>query len=431
MTRLTWDNAAVMSPKTAAALGVCPTISSALRSGGDKVELSVFILPGQPEGVIGLALGYGHTHLGQIANGVGQNVYLLRTSSAMYATAAQIAGTGGKSELATVQNHHIIDTVGKAGYKQRVDEDMMKELTYAEYVGHPPRERRRRFWPCRCLTSTNSTAAWTKSAGLCSAHDLHKWGMAIDLTVCTGCWPVWWRVRRKIMCRSWARTGAAGAARCTGCGWTGTSRPPVICSPMRWTPARWRVHQPVLCMQCENAPCEEVCPVGATTHSHEGLNMMTYNRCIGTRYCSNNCPYKVRRFNFFDFNAATSTNLYTPNLLRPELEISKMQKNPQVTVRMRGVMEKCTYCVQRIENARIDRRSARATRPVPGRRYGDRVPAGCPTDAIVFGDLNQDGKNGQPYSRVSKLHEQDRRYGLLDDTLNTKPRTKYLKRSVM
>jgi Fe-S-cluster-containing dehydrogenase component len=185
------------------------------------------------------------------------------------------------------------------------------------------------------------------------------------------------------------------------------------------------VHQPLLCMHCENAPCEEVCPVGATTHSHEGLNMMTYNRCIGTRYCSNNCPYKVRRFNFFDFNSGTKENLYTPNLIRDDIdELFKLSKNPEVTIRARGVMEKCTYCVQRIEGARIRIRSqTRGTGEPVKWKDGTVVTAcqqACPTEAIVFGDLND------KESRVAILHAQAQTYGLLDAELNTKPRTLYL-----
>jgi molybdopterin-containing oxidoreductase family iron-sulfur binding subunit len=189
------------------------------------------------------------------------------------------------------------------------------------------------------------------------------------------------------------------------------------------------VHQPVFCQHCENAPCEEVCPVVATTHSHEGINMMTYNRCIGTRYCSNNCPYKVRRFNFFDYNAGHAyggaQNLYTPNLLRDDLdELSKMQKNPQVTVRSRGVMEKCTYCVQRIEAARIDL-LAMNRKEADKAVFADGMvltacQQACPADAIVFGDLND------PNSRVAKLHTLAQSYRLLDPELNTKPRTEYL-----
>jgi molybdopterin-containing oxidoreductase family iron-sulfur binding subunit len=180
------------------------------------------------------------------------------------------------------------------------------------------------------------------------------------------------------------------------------------------------LHQPVLCMHCENAPCESVCPVAATAHSREGINMMTYNRCVGTRYCSNNCPYKVRRFNFFDYNRGTPKDAYTPNLARePISELLRMQKNPEVTVRMRGVMEKCTYCVQRIQLARIAAKRD-GDRPLRDGEIQTACQQTCPTQAIVFGDLND------PNSRVSKLHKLSRTYGLLDEELNTKPRTQYV-----
>ena len=277
------------------------------------------------------------------------------------------------------------------------------------------------------------------------ARRMAKWGMAIDLTTCTGCSacvvacqaennvPIvgkemvyrgremhWLRLDRYFKFGRDEKTGeAVGDLSDHVQMGTGVENMDVQV-----------VHQPILCMHCENAPCEEVCPVAATTHSHEGLNMMTYNRCIGTRYCSNNCPYKVRRFNFFDFNSGhnygADANLYTPNLLRPEIdELQRMQKNPQVTVRSRGVMEKCTYCVQRIEGARIrllaeNRQEANKASFCWDGTVITACQQACPTDAIVFGDLND------KESRVAKLHALAQSYGLLDPELNTKPRTQYL-----
>jgi molybdopterin-containing oxidoreductase family iron-sulfur binding subunit len=260
------------------------------------------------------------------------------------------------------------------------------------------------------------------------AHDRHRWGMAIDLSACTGCGAC------VVACQAENNIPIVGKEQVLHgreMHWIRVDRyfreePPTPPSPPAPLPRGegrvWSVHQPVPCMQCENAPCEEVCPFGATTHSQEGLNMMTYNRCVGTRYCSNNCPYKVRRFNFFDYNCGTLKDLYFPNLLRrPISELLRMQKNPDVTVRMRGVMEKCTYCIQRIEAARIAAKRE-GDRPIADGEIQTACQQVCPARAIVFGDLND------PASRVSQLHALDRSYGLLDRELNTKPRTRYLAR---
>ncbi len=346
----------------------------------------------------------------------------------------KLTATGKRPIVACVQDHHIVDTVGKNRMDAEVP-DLVVEGTFDQYKRKPALGTRK-------IVALSIFDERTYNAG--DPWVMAKWGMAIDLTACTGCSacviacqaennvPIvgkqmvyrgremhWLRIDRyfKFARNEQSGQGSDDLAQGVALG-AGTSPDDVQA-----------VHQPLLCMQCENAPCEEVCPVGATTHSHEGLNMMTYNRCIGTRYCSNNCPYKVRRFNFFDFNAGTAAgvnqNLYTPNLLRDDLdELVKMQKNPQVTVRSRGVMEKCTYCVQRIESARIQilakNRQAADKAGFPDGRVVTACQQACPTDAIVFGDLNDQN------SRVAKLHALAQSYGLLDTELNTKPRTVYL-----
>jgi len=258
----------------------------------------------------------------------------------------------------------------------------------------------------------NGTSPASRDQSHVPPHDLHRWGMAVDLTTCTGCGAC------VVACQAENNIPVVGKEQVLHgreMHWIRIDR------YFRGEPEEAvAVHQPVLCMHCENAPCESVCPVAATTHSQEGINMMTYNRCVGTRYCSNNCPYKVRRFNFFDYNRGTLTNDYVPNLFRqPVTELIKMQKNPDVTVRMRGVMEKCTYCIQRIEQTRITakREGDRAIRDGEIRTACQQT---CPAQAIVFGDLNDAG------SQVSKLHALSRTYGMLAEELNTKPRTQYV-----
>jgi molybdopterin-containing oxidoreductase family iron-sulfur binding subunit len=405
MSRVAWDNPLLMSPATAKKLNVDSDYVLSVSANGQTVEATVYILPGQPDGVLSLAVGYGREGLGSVADGVGCDAYKLRSTKDGAWVPVSIGYTGKSNPLACVQQHHMMDLIPDLGKKRMKAEvpELVVEGTLEEYRKRPELGTRKVV----SLSMFNER----------SYDGVHKWGMAIDLTVCTGCSAC------VIACQSENNVPVVGKAmvyKGREMHWIRIDR---YFKHDEANPQA--VHQPVTCMHCENAPCEEVCPVAATTHSVEGLNMMTYNRCIGTRYCSNNCPYKVRRFNFFDYNQGEISNQYTPNILRPDInELSKLSKNPQVTVRMRGVMEKCTYCVQRIENARIKMRAEHR-----GEADSVRIPDGgvvtacqqaCPTDAIVFGNLND------PKSRVAKLHALAQTYGLLDPDLNTKPRTQYL-----
>lgn len=412
MTRLTWDNAAVMSEATAKRIGAKRDELIELSAGDAKIEAPVFFLPGMAEGVIGIALGYGRTAAGHVGNGVGCNAYKLRTTTNLGWRNVKARPTGKKYQLATVQDHHIVDYYGKRMVEERVPE-LVRELPLAEaYTGEKETPAMSIFDSHKFDGTSAASGNQDKSPE--KDHDLHKWGMAIDLSSCTGCGAC------VTACQAENNIPIVGKEQVLHgreMHWIRVDR------YFRGEPEEAAaVHQPVPCMQCENAPCESVCPVAATTHSQEGINMMTYNRCVGTRYCSNNCPYKVRRFNFFDYNRGKLGNEYEPDLLRqPITELLKMQKNPDVTVRGRGVMEKCNYCIQRIEQARIAAKRA-ADRPI---RDGDIQTAcqqTCPAQAIVFGDLNDPG------SRVSKLHKLSRTYGMLDEELNTRPRTRYVAR---
>lgn len=402
ITRVTWDNVAAMSLVTAEKLHVGNGDLVKIDAGGKSLEIVAWIVPGIPENVISISLGYGRTAAGNVGNGVGFNSYALRTSANPWVISANVAATGKKYDIAAVQHHHLIDEVGRKAVQFRVPE-LVREGTLEEFKKDPSLGRKKIV----SLSIFNEQDPKLNP----EAAQQHKWGMAIDLTTCTGCSAC------VVACQSENNIPIVGKEQVLHgreMHWIRIDR------YFRETPEEpVSINQPVLCMHCEMAPCEEVCPVGATTHSKEGINMMTYNRCIGTRYCSNNCPYKVRRFNFFDFNNGTHKDHYTPNLLREEIgELRKMQKNPQVTVRSRGVMEKCTYCVQRIENKRIEAWNE-GRRPIKDGELQTACQQVCPTQAIVFGDLND------PASRVRKLHEQASTYGLLDAELNTKPRTQY------
>jgi len=378
ITKLTWDNAAFLSPATAHRLGVQKGDLLKLTYEGRSLNAPVFIQPGHVNGAATLHLGYGRTHAGRAGTGMGFNPYGLRTAKALWQDIGMDAvKTGGKYEFADTQNFHMLETPDRRHIIHRADLADFRKNPAAPHEGAetPPKELS--LYP-----------EW-KYPG-------HAWGMAIDLNSCTGCGACVVACQAEnniaVVGKDQVRRGRAMHWLRVDSYYQGEESDPAI------------YNQPVPCMHCENAPCELVCPVQATTHSSEGLNDMVYNRCVGTRYCSNNCPYKVRRFNFFLFS-----DFETPSL--------KLQRNPNVSVRSRGVMEKCTYCVQRINAAKID--AEKQDRPLRDGEIQTACQATCPSEAIVFGDIND--KN----SRVSQLKANQRNYSLLGD-LNTRPRTTYL-----
>ena len=375
LTKLTWDNAILVSPAAAQRLGLANEQVAELRYGGRSVRGPVWILPGQAGNSVTVHLGYGRSRAGHLANGAGFNAYAIRTSDRPWAgDGVEIRKTGARRALACTQHHHGME--GRELVRQAPLDEFLKDPRFAQHV-EPAPDPRLSLYPD------------VKYPG-------HSWGMAIDLNACMGCnaCVVACQAENNI-----AVVGKTEVARGREMHWIrldryfegGLDNPGTL-------------HQPVLCMHCDNAPCEVVCPVAATVHSSEGLNQMVYNRCVGTRYCSNNCPYKVRRFNFFLFYDWESESL-------------KAQRNPDVTVRSRGVMEKCTYCVQRINTVKIE--AERDGRPVRDGEIRTACQAVCPTQAITFGDMNDPG------SRVAKMKADPRNYGLLAH-LNTKPRTTYL-----
>ncbi len=387
MTKLTWDNAALISPATADELGIKHGELVEMHFGGAKQQMAVYVLPGQAKYSVTINLGYGRDDSGPVAQGAGFDAYKLRTwNNQDIGEGLKIIPTGKSYKLATTQNHHAIDTAGADEIQKRVPA-LVREGTLDDYSSHPE------FVDHLGLHHPPLLSLWKEHE-----YNGHKWGMAIDLNVCNGCNAC------IVGCQSENNVAVVGkdeVSRGREMSWLRLDR--YFMGDMDDPTC---VQQPVGCVQCEMAPCEQVCPVAATMHTDEGLNAMVYNRCVGTRYCSNNCPYKVRRFNWF-------------NNFEELTEVERLVLNPNVTVRARGVMEKCSYCVQRIEGARVQAR-------VEGRdiQDGDITPAcaeTCPVDAITFGDLNDSE------SRVSKLREDSRSYDLLG-YLNIKPRTFYMAR---
>lgn len=408
MTKITWDNVALMSPATAESLGLpsersfrgnsVPTIR--ISAGGESIEIAAWIQPGHADDSITLTVGYGRENVGRVADGVGIDTYPLRTSQAMLFQGADVEATGSSYEIACVQDHYSLE-----------GRDMIRTANMDEYRENPEFASFKSFHGFEVPGMKEAERAGTAHQGPVSLFTEQygpdhepQWGMAIDLNACFGCGvctiacqaenniPVIGKRevgRRRIM--HWIRTDRY---------FEGDQDNPKV------------YHQPVPCMHCELAPCEQVCPVAATTHSDDGMNQMTYNRCIGTRYCANNCPFKVRRFNFFNYAKEYLTTGDDP-------EIIQMAMNPDVTVRFRGVIEKCSYCVQRVNKAKIKSRIETGSKKPADGSVKTACQQACPANAITFGDLTDEN------SEVSQHKMNERNYVMLEE-MNVRPRTSYL-----
>jgi molybdopterin-containing oxidoreductase family iron-sulfur binding subunit len=375
LTSLTWDNAALVGPGTAARAGLHDGEIVRLEVDGRSIAAPVLVVAEQAEGVVTLPLGYGRSAAGAVGNGIGFDAYRLRPQGAM--------GTAVPLQMARTAGGHVF------ALRQREVDMHGRDPVHVREIGRPSKPRPKEE------QEGGKTSLYPEQRHDENKLD-YKWGMAIDLNACIGC------AACTVACQAENNIPVVGKEEVM----RGRSMHWIRVDRYRSGPRS--LFQPVPCMHCEHAPCEEVCPVGATVHDDEGLNVQVYNRCIGTRFCSNNCPYKVRRFNFLQYS-------------NEEQESLKALQNPEVTVRKRGVMEKCSYCLQRITRARIDAEKL-------GRRIADgevvtACQAACPTSAIHFGDLN-DPKSAVVAAKASTLD-----YVLLEE-LNTRPRTSYTTRVV-
>ena len=380
LTKLTWDNAVLVSLARGRALGFTPEELHAgpvvtVSCNGRNVDAPLWVLPGLADDVVTVHFGYGRRRSGRVGNGAGFDAYPLRSSAKLWSAPVTIARTPRRLPLVTTQTAHHME--GRALVRAGTLAKFKSDPEFAEKMGEAPK-RTDRLYP-----------------GF--EYKEYAWGLSVDLSSCIGCNAC------VAACQAENNIPVVGkeeVERGRAMHWLRIDR--------YWEGDENAIadthFQPVMCQHCEQAPCEVVCPVGATVHSSEGLNDMVYNRCVGTKYCSNNCPYKVRRFNFFKYS-----DTETPVLM--------LMRNPDVTVRTRGVMEKCSYCIQRINAKRIE--AEKQNRPI---RDGEIVTAcqqACPTDTIVFGNIND------PQSKVAKLKAEPHDYGLLAE-LNTQPRTSYL-----
>ena len=433
ITKVVWDNVILISRKTAQELGVKNSDVVEVKLRDRAVRGPIWVQPGLADYTLGLALGYGREKTGRVGHGTGFNVYPLRTAESQnIAVGATIRAVGSTYPISCTQSHWSLE--GRA---------IVREANLRQYEEHPrfAKSMGAEKLPVEAPLYPNPFDELKKKG-------LHQWGMSIDLNRCVGCSAC------MVACQSENNVPIVGkdqVHRGREMHWLRIDRyyagRPLVAkdSPQArqhffetfnteakqqfedWIDNPQVVMQPMLCQHCESAPCENVCPVNATSHDQEGLNVMTYNRCVGTRYCSNNCPYKVRRFNYFDWNKRPIGKFYLGpfgHRKDDEWDLMKMVKNPDVTVRMRGIMEKCTFCLQRIEQAKIAQKTkagASSDVVVPTDSFTTACAQACPAGAIVFGNLND------PESGVSKLKQLDRDYPVLEPLL-TKPRTTYLAR---
>jgi MoCo/4Fe-4S cofactor protein with predicted Tat translocation signal len=424
ITKLTWDNAALMSVGTANKLGLKQGELVKLIQGEASVSIPVFIVLGQAEGSVAIHLGYGRSRAGSVGGmirnskdqfTVGTNLSSMRRwNQHSIVTGVEARGTSVNYKLATTQDHFAIEDEGGMREIAKRAPQLVREGTLDEYTAS------KKFAQMHLHHAAESM--WKEP----TVNENHAWGMTIDLNKCIGCnacvvacqaennVPIvgkeqvsrgremhWLRIDRYFSCDF-------DVTETEGNDFRNPVDPKILMQPMA-------------CAHCETAPCEQVCPVAATVHTEEGINAMAYNRCVGTRYCANNCPYKVRRFNYFNYNQKYGYFYgWTDNREKVNTKLQSLVLNPEVTVRGRGVMEKCTYCIQRVQNGKIQARQI-GDGLVHDGDIRSACQEACPTQAIVFGDLND--KN----SRVSQLQNDSRSYGVLED-LNIKPRTKYLAR---
>ena len=373
MTRLTWDNPILVSPSTAERLGLDVGALVEITLDGRTLQMPVWIQPGQAVDTLTLYLGFGRSKAGQVGTDVGFDTYKLRASDKLWsAGGASLVKLGRHYTLACTQDHHSMQG------RELARVGTLEEFTKDPYFAHTSDKRAKSLFP-----------------GF--KYEGYAWGMTVDVGACVGCNAC------IIACQAENNIPTVGkdqVSRGREMQWIRIDRyfeGNDLDQPKT-------VMQPVFCQHCEQAPCEGVCPVNATVHDSEGLNAMVYNRCVGTRYCSNNCPYKVRRFNFTLYND-------------PQSPVHEMVFNPDVTVRSRGVMEKCTYCIQRINYARIQ--AKREDRTVVDGEIKTACQQACPADALTFGDIND------PHAKVTKLKQDPRNYSLLNE-LGNLPRTTYL-----